>query len=65
MKINDLIKMLNDLKKQHGNLPVNLINGDTGYPNGIQNAIPLYPLDGMMCSDRTKPSYGIALVTWK
>lgn len=65
MKINELVKQLNALKKQHGNLDVNLINGETGYRDLIQSAVLLYPLNGMMCFDRTKPANGIALVTHK
>lgn len=65
MKINDLVKQLNVLKKQHGNLDVNLINSETGYPDLIQNAVLLYPLNGMLCFDRTKPANGVALVTRK
>ena len=65
MKITELVKQLNALKKQHGNLDVTLINGDTGYPNTILDAIPLYPLNGILCADRTKPAYAVAVVTWK
>ena len=65
MKITELVKQLNALKKQHGNLDVTLINGDTGYPDTIKNAIPLYPLNGILCADRTKPPVSIAVVTWK
>ena len=65
MKIIELVKQLNALKKQHGNLDVTLINGDTGHPNTILDAITLHPLNGIGCSDRTKPAYAVAVVTWK
>ena len=51
MKITQLVKQLNALKKQHGNLDVTLINGDTGHPNTILDAITLHPLNGIGCSE--------------
>ena len=65
MKITDVIKQLNALKKMHGNLPVTLINGNTGYTQDVQSVATMHPYDQMGCLDRTKPAVAVVLHTWK
>lgn len=63
MKINDLVKQLNALKKQHGNLDVGLINGETGYTDSIKDMYAAHPPGANGCADRTKPAVSIVLLT--
>ena len=64
MKITDLIKQLNALKKLHGNVDVVLINGETGYTEDIKSLNTAHPLNNYSCYDRTKPATAVILCTW-
>ncbi len=65
MKIAELVKQLNALKKLHGNVDVGLVNGETGYIDSVKSVGTQYPLDHRMCYDRTKPVNGVVLKTYK
>lgn len=65
MNITDLIKQLNDLKKLHGNVPVVLINGETGYTEDIKSLSTAHALNNFSCYDRTKPATAVILCPWK
>lgn len=65
MKITQLVKQLNALKKQHGNLDVGLINGETGYTDIVQDMYPAHPLGANGCADRSKPVVSVVLLTHK
>lgn len=65
MKINDLIKQLNALKKIHGNVDVASICGMTGNSVTIQSVSTAHPLTPNSGYDRTKPAYAVLLNTWK
>lgn len=65
MKITQLVKQLNALKKQHGNLDVGLINGETGYTDIVQDMYPAHPTGANGCTDRTKPAVSVVLLTYK
>ena len=60
MKLNDLIKQLNALKKVHGgDLNCDLMNGVTSNLTAINSLNLVYPLDRNACYDRTKPPCGV------
>ena len=61
MKINDLLKQLNALKKQHGNIDVTILNGMTGYPQAVLSISTIHPYDKNMCYDRSKPVHAVIL----
>ena len=65
MKVTDLIKQLNALKKLHGNIDVTTINGETGRTQSVLGLSTEHPLDRIGCYDRTKPAYSIILNNWK
>ena len=65
MKVNDLIKQLNALKKLHGNVTVTTINGETGRTQAVLSLSTEHQLDLMGCYDRTKPDYSIILNNYK
>jgi hypothetical protein len=65
MKITDVIKQLTALKKLHGNLPVTLINGNTGYTQDVLSVDTIHPYNGLGGLDRTKPAYAVVMHVWK
>jgi hypothetical protein len=65
MKITDVIKQLTALKKLHGNLPVTLINGNTGYTQDVLSVATIHPYNGLGGLDLTKPAYAVVMHVWK
>ena len=60
MKIKDLIKQLNAIKKVHGgDLSCDLINGVTGNFSSIKSLSLIYPLGKDGCYDRTQKPWGV------
>ena len=60
MKLNDLIKQLNAIKKAHGgDLDCNVMNCVSGNFSGINSLSLVYPRDRNGCYDRTKQPCGI------
>ena len=60
MKLKDLIKQLNDIKKVHGgDISCDLINCVTGRLSSIKSLNLIHPTDVSGAYDRTKPPVGI------
>jgi len=60
MKLKDLIKQLNDIKKVHGgDISCDLINCVTGRLSSIESLNLIHPTDVSGAYDRTKPPVGI------
>jgi hypothetical protein len=60
MKLKDLIKQLNDIKKVHGgDISCDLINCVTGNFSGIDSLNLVYPTGANGAYDRSKPPVGI------
>lgn len=60
MKLNDLIKQLNAIKKVHGgDLSCDLINAVSGNFSSIKSLSLIYPLGKNGCYDRTQKPCGI------
>jgi hypothetical protein len=60
MKISDLVKQLNALKKAHGNIEVVLVNGITGRPDDVRGIHPLH-----VSSDKTKAVWAVSIDPWE
>lgn len=65
MKINELVKQLNALKKQHGNIDVSVVDSETGYSQLVLSISTAHPLNSMGCYDRSKPAYTLLLNTYR
>ena len=60
MKLKDLIKQLNDIKKVHGgDISCDLINCVTGRFSSIKSLSLIHPTGANGAYDRTKPPVGI------
>jgi hypothetical protein len=60
MKLKDLIKQLNAIKKVHGgDISCDVINGVTGRFSGINALDLVYPIGANGAYDRSKPPIGI------
>ena len=60
MKLKDLIKQLNDIKKVHGgDISCDLINCVTGRLSNIESLNLIHPTDVSGAYDRTKPPVAI------
>ena len=60
MKLKDLIKQLNDIKKVHGgDISCDIINGVTGRFSSINSLSLIYPTDENGAYDRSKQPIGI------
>lgn len=65
MTINQLIKVLKQAKKDFGDVPVTLVNGETGQYVPIMEATKLHPHTGQYgCINRSEPVNGISLQEW-
>lgn len=63
MNLSLLIKTLTAAKKQFGDIPVHLIDPESGHFNPIGSAMRLHPhTDPNGCTNRAAPVYGIALL---
>ena len=66
MKLNDLIKQLNAIKKVHGgDLSCDLMNCVTSDFSSIQSLRLIYPRGADGCYDRTKAPWGIWVADFK
>jgi hypothetical protein len=66
MKLNDLIKELNAIKKVHGgDLECELMSCVTGSWSSIQSLKLIYPTDRHGVYDRTKAPWGIWVADFK
>ena len=60
MKLKDLIKQLNAIKKVHGgDISCDLMNGVTGQFSNIKSLSLIYPTGANGCYDRSKSPVGI------
>lgn len=64
MKIADVIKQLQTLKKIHGNIPV-YMNGGSSFIQHIGGIVPHYPFDSKICNDETVPPTSILITPFK
>lgn len=55
MKISQAIKILKAAQKQYGDLPIALINGETGYAENIKQIYKTHPIGKDFCLDRGQP----------
>lgn len=63
MNLSLLIKTLTAARKQFGDIPVHLIDPESGYFNPIGSVMRLHPrTDPNGCTNRAAPVYGIALL---
>ena len=65
MKIDDMIKRLNALKKIHGNVKVTIIGCVTSQPEIIQSVIPVYPLGSDGLYDTSQSAWAVQFNTYK
>ena len=63
LKISGLINQLNELKRKHGDVTVNLVNGESGRYEAVNGLYPTYPEGAGGIWDRTKPVNGIVVTT--
>ena len=59
MKIKDLIKQLNAIKKAHGDLNCELLDGVTDSFSSIKSLSLIYPYGKDGCYDRTQKPWGV------
>ena len=65
MKISDLIKQLNAIKKVHGDLSCGLLNGVSGNFSSIQSLTLVHPLRKDGCYDHTQKPWGVRVDDFK
>jgi len=59
MKINEVIKQLNAIKKKHGNISVCTIGAVSGRFIPLTNISPIHPIGPKGGYDFTKPAEGV------
>jgi hypothetical protein len=62
LKISGLVKRLLEIKKEHGDVPVKLVDGETGNHDSVNGVYTSYPIAANRQSlDRTKPVDGAVI----
>jgi hypothetical protein len=63
LKISGLIKELYAFKKQHGDVPVNLVDSESGRYVNVNGVSTIYPESVNGAFDRSKPVNGVSITT--